>query len=159
MNVIDIECDIPTKEVFEVILEDLKGGKIDQGMVSYLNVFGPRWAGATGMSPEEFESTKADVGPAEVYRRIVESFVQNASSGEQFIKMLDDAGVSYACIGTGWFASIDHTASLAKKYGGRLIPWLRISPFQGMAGVRKLEGYVKELGFKGFYVSSFRDGI
>lgn len=159
MNVIDIECDLPTKEVYQIILDDVKRGKIDQGMANYLNIFGPRWAEAMGMSPEEFKATKETEGSAKIYEKIIEGFVETAMSDDAFIGMLDDAGVAHACIGTGWFATIEHTASLARKYEGRLIPWFRISPFKGMAGVRELERNVKELGFKGFYVSSFRDGI
>lgn len=159
MNVIDIECDIPTREVYRAILDDIQQGKIDQGMANYLHVFGPGWASAMGMSPEEFEAAKAEVGSAKIYERIVESFVESAATEEQFLEMLHDAGVSHACIGTGWFATIEHTAALAERHAGRLIPWFRISPFKGMEGVRELERNVRELGFKGFYVSSFRDGI
>ena len=158
-NVIDIECDIPTREVYQAILDDVRQGKIDQGMANYLNIFGPGWAAAMGMSSEQFEEAKSEVGITKIYEKIIESFVENAESEEGFLEMLDDAGVSHACVGTGWFATIEHTASLADRHRGRLIPWFRISPFKGMTGVRELERNVRELGFKGFYVSSFRDGI
>ena len=78
---------------------------------------------------------------------------------EQFLHMLEEAGVTYACIGTGRWASNEHTANLAKEAKGRLIPWARIRPTGGMAGVRKLEHCVKELGFRGFVVSPFREKI
>lgn len=159
MRVIDIECDIPTREVYQAILDDVRQGRIDQGMANYLNIFGPRWAAAMGMDPEQFEVAKQEMGAAAIYGKIIESLVETASSEEQFLQMLDDAGVSHACIGTGWFATLEHTAALADRHRGRLIPWFRISPFKGMKGVRELERNVRELGFKGFYVSSFRDGI
>jgi hypothetical protein len=34
MSVIDIECDIPTKEVYQAILDDLRQGRIDPGMAN-----------------------------------------------------------------------------------------------------------------------------
>jgi predicted TIM-barrel fold metal-dependent hydrolase len=159
MDVFDIECDIPTKEVFEVLLDDVETGRLDQGMTNYLNIFGPQWAALIGMDAEKFEETKRELGQEAVFKLILTKLIDSALSDEAFIEMLDAAGVKQACIGTGWFASIEHTASLACKYPDRLIPWLRISPFEGMAGVARLEKCVKEMGFKGFEVSPFRENI
>jgi hypothetical protein len=111
------------------------------------------------MSPSEFEEAKRTMGLAEIWRMITQRSLEKALTDEEFIRMLDDAGVAYACIGTGTFASAEHTASLARKYKDRLIPWTRVSPHEGMAGVRKLEHYVRELGIRGFVVSPFREKI
>jgi uncharacterized protein len=156
--IVDIECDIPTREVYEASLNASGPGK-DQGLSSYVNIFGPLWASRIGMSPSEFEEAKTTMGLAEIWRMITQRSLERALTDEEFIRMLDDAGVAYACIGTGTFASAEHTASLARKYKGRLIPWTRVSPHEGMAGVRKLEHYVRELGIKGFVVSPFREKI
>jgi predicted TIM-barrel fold metal-dependent hydrolase len=156
--IVDFECDIPTREVYEKELAALKN-ESDQGMANYINIFGPKWAADAGMSMEEFEEAKLSLGPAGLRRMIAEKQVAEAMSEADFIQMLDDAGVSHACIGTGRFASIEHTAELAARHKGRLIPWLRISPLDGMAGVRKLEHYVKEMGFKGLEVSTFREQV
>ncbi|MBW2084940.1 MAG: amidohydrolase [Deltaproteobacteria bacterium] len=156
--VIDIECDIPTREVYQADLDSLEQSG-DQGMANYINIFGPKWASDIGMSPAEFEEAKETIGPVKLRRMITEKAMEKAMTEEEFIRMLDDAGVTYACIGTGRFASFEHTARLAEKHRDKLIPWCRISPHLGMAGVRKLEYCVKELGFKGLEVSTFRERL
>ncbi len=156
--IIDIECDIPTREVYEKELESLDRGT-DKGMANYINIFGTRWASDAGMSPAEFGEAKKAMGPAELRKMIFEKAMENAMTEEEFIHMLDDAGVTYACIGTGRFASIEHTAELAGRYKGRLIPWARVSPHEGMAGIRRLEHCVRELGIRGLEVSTFRERL
>ncbi|MBW2154982.1 MAG: amidohydrolase [Deltaproteobacteria bacterium] len=156
--IIDIECDIPTREVYQAELESLEKSD-DKGMANYINIFGPKWAADIGMSPAEFEKAKKAIGPVELRKMITERAMDNAMSEEEFIKALDDAGITYACIGTGRFASIEHTAALAAKYKHKLIPWCRISPHLGMAGVRELERCVKELGIRGLEVSTFRERL
>jgi predicted TIM-barrel fold metal-dependent hydrolase len=156
--VIDIECDIPTREVYQAELDGLDETD-DQGMANYANIFGRKWASEVGMSPEEFEEAMQSMGPAKLRIMLAEKAVDRAMTDEEFIQMLDDAGVRHACIGTGRFASIEHTARLAEKYRDRLIPWCRISPREGMAGVRELERCVRELGFRGLEVSTFREQL
>lgn len=156
--IIDIECDIPTREVIQSEL-DAVGRDGHKGMLNYMNLFGPRWASEIGMTGEEFEDAKQSLGLEKLSRMIREKSLEKAMTDEEFVRMLDDAGVKYACIGTGAAASVEHTAALAQKFRGRFIPWLRISPHKGMEGVRRLERAVKELGFRGFEVSPFRENI
>ncbi|MBN1381470.1 MAG: amidohydrolase [Deltaproteobacteria bacterium] len=159
MKIIDIECDIPTREVYEAELQSLDESGAE-GTANYINIFGPKWAAEAGMSPEEFEDAQKSLTPLEVRRRITErSMEKNAMTEDTFIKMLDETGVIYACIGTGRHASIEHTAALAARHKERLIPWARISPKSGMPGVRALEHAVKELGIRGFEVSTFREQL
>jgi predicted TIM-barrel fold metal-dependent hydrolase len=154
--IIDIECDIPTREVYEADIRSYDDME-DHGMGNYINIFGPKWASDVGMSPDEFEETKRKLGPAKLRKMIEESAMKDALTEEEFIQMLDDAGVTHACIGTGRSASMEHTAGLAEKYKHKLIPWCRIDPRKGMEGVKELEYGVKELGIKGLEVSTFRD--
>ena len=154
--IIDIECDIPTKEVREADLASFEQTE-DEGMGNYINIFGAQWAEDAGMSLEEFESAKKTMKPMDVRRKIAARAIDTALSEDEFITMLDDAGITRACIGTGRHASAGHTLALADKYPDRFIPWARISPTTGMAGVRELEGLVKERGLKGLEVSCFRE--
>ena len=156
--IIDIECDIPTKEVSEIEARSYeKMG--EQGMANNLNIFGPKWASDAGLSSEDYNQLKQEVGTAGIRDMIVETILKTAMTDEEFIQMLDDANISKACIGTGRFASIEHTAELAGKFPDKLIPWCRIHPRKGVAGVQKLEYVVKELGIKGLEVSTFRDQL
>lgn len=154
--IIDIECDIPTKEVKEADLAEYETTE-DEGMANYINIFGAKWAEDAGMSIEEFEVAKKTMKPMDVRRKIAARAVDTAPSEDEFITMLDDAGITRACIGTGRHASIEHTLTLAAKYPDRFIPWARISPRSGMTGVRELESLVKERGLKGLEVSCFRE--
>lgn len=156
--VIDIECDIPTREVYEVELASYERAG-DEGMGNYVNIFGHKWASDAGMSPAEFEEAKKAMSPMELRKMITEKAMERALTDEEFVKMLDEAGVACACIGTGRFATIEHTLELAGKYKDRLIPWARISPHEGMNGVRRLEHYVKEFGLRGLEVSTFRERL
>lgn len=156
--VIDIECDIPTREVYEVELASYERAG-DEGMGNYVNIFGHKWASDAGMSPAEFEEAKKAMSPMELRKMITEKAMERALTDEEFVKMLDEAGVTCACIGTGRFATIEHTLELAGKYKDRLIPWARISPHEGMNGVRRLEHYVKEFGLRGLEVSTFRERL
>ena len=156
--IIDIECDIPTREVSEIEARSYeKMG--DQGMSNYINIFGPKWASDAGMSTAEFEAMKKELGMPGIRDMLVENILNSAMTNEAFIQMLDEADITRACIGTGRFASIEHTAELAGKYPDKLIPWCRVKPRDGMASVRKLEHAVKELGIRGLEVSTFRDRL
>jgi len=156
--IIDIECDIPTREAYE---EELRSFETmpEHGMANYVNIFGPKWAVDAGWTPEEFDAARQTMHPVELRKKITESAMKKAMTEMDFVQMLDDAGVDYACIGTGRHASIEHTAGLAKKHPQKFIPWCRINPKSGMTGVRKLEYAVRELGMKGLEVSTFRDEL
>ncbi len=156
--IIDVECPIRTKEAVKRSLDSLLSGE-KAGLINYFQLFGPRWASEAGMSPEEFEEARKTLGLPELARLIAERSLEKAMTDEEFIQMLDEAGVTYACIGTGRSGPNEDTARLAQKFKGRLIPWAMISPSEGMAGVKKLEYYVKDLGFKGLVVSPFREKI
>ena len=154
--IIDIECDIPTKEVKEADFATYENTE-DEGMGNYINIFGAKWAEDAGMSAEEFESIKESMTPMDARREIAARAIDTAPSEDEFIAMLDVAGITKACIGTGRHASPGQTLDLADKYPDRFIPWARISPNDGMAGVRELESLVRERGLKGLEVSCFRE--
>ena len=158
MRIIDIECDIPLREVHEADLVSYRDNT-DEGMANYLNIFGDKWAEDAGMTPEEFAEARQRLAPMEVRSLIAERAVDAAPTEVEFIEMLDDAGIDRACIGTGRFASVEHTLELADRYPNRFVPWGRISAHEGMAGVRRLEHYVKERGLRGLEISSFRDRL
>jgi hypothetical protein len=156
--VIDIECDIPTRETYEAELESL-ASQGNEGMANYLNIFGPKWAAEIGMSAAEFEEAKKSMEPVRLRLMITERRMEKAMGEEEFVRMLKEAGVSKACIGTGRSASIEHTCALAARHPNLFIPWGRISPHEGMNGVRRLEHVVKELGLRGLEASTFRERL
>jgi predicted TIM-barrel fold metal-dependent hydrolase len=154
--IIDIECDIPTREVCEADLQHLLSTE-DEGMANYLNIFGPQWALDAGMALEEFETLKQSMQPMALRREIAARAVETAPTEREFLQLLDDAGIDIACIGTGRHASAEHTLSLADRYPRRFLPWARVTADEGMDGVRRLEEMVRDCGLKGLEISCFRE--
>jgi predicted TIM-barrel fold metal-dependent hydrolase len=153
--IIDMECDIPTREVREADLETYQTD--DEGMANYLNIFGVQWAEDAGMSPEEFEDRKLHMKPMDLRREIAARAVETALTEAQFLQLLDAAGITMACIGTGRHASAEHTLALAERYPDRFIPWARVNADEGPDGVRRLEMLVRERGLRGLEISCFRE--
>jgi predicted TIM-barrel fold metal-dependent hydrolase len=154
--IIDIECDIPTREVCEADYERLAATE-DEGMANYLNIFGPQWAIDAGMAVEEFEALKLSMQPMALRLEIAARAIETAPSEHEFLQLLDDAGITIACIGTGRYASAEHTLDLADRHPKRFLPWARITGAEGMAGVRRLEALVRERGLRGLEISCFRE--
>jgi len=155
--IVDIECDIPTRAVRQAEFENLVDD--DPGMADYLNIFGVQWALEAGMSQEEFEERRGTMQPMALRRLIAERSIDTALSAEEFIALLDKAGIDVACIGTGKHASAEDTLALAAQYPKRFIPWARINASEGAAGVKRLETLVKEHGLRGLEISCFRERL
>ena len=96
--IVDLECDIPTREVREADVETYQVD--DEGMANYLNIFGSQWAEDAGMSLEEFQDRKQIMKPMDLRREIAARAVETALTPEQFLALLDAAGITVACIGT-----------------------------------------------------------
>src|SRR5579872_6882677 len=157
MNVIDFECDTPTREAVEDTIRLIKSGRgFDKE--GYAQLMAPGWAAQIGMTLEEFNRAKAESGLTALALKLCEKDMQRAMSHADIIAMLDAAGVSQACIGNaGRRASNEDVARLAAEYPDRLIPWFRIWGDEGERGVAALERGVREMGCRGFEISSYRE--
>ena len=98
---------------------------------------------------------------------IKEQMPSFAIEDEEIVKGLDDANVTHSLI-TGFdegkscgktFSPNDLIASLAERYPGRFIPFAGIDLFSGMEGVRQLEYWIKDRGFKGLSLRPFMIGL
>jgi predicted TIM-barrel fold metal-dependent hydrolase len=157
--IIDFECDSPTEEVKRETVALLKsgGGFVHRG---YFAQFGHRWAEMLGMTMKELDEILKSRGYIHVAVMVAEKYMEKTMTHQAFIDMLDEAGVTYACIGTtGMWASVEDTAAITREYPGRLIPFFRSSPHEGMSNVKWFEQTVKEMGFKGLVVSGFRENL
>ncbi|HXV01846.1 MAG TPA: amidohydrolase family protein [Caulobacteraceae bacterium] len=157
MTVIDFECDTPTREAVEDTVRLIKSGRgFDKE--GYAQLMAPGWAAQIGMTLDEFNQAKAKEGLTFLALKLCEKDMERAMSHADIITMLDQAGVSHACIGNaGRRASNEDVARLAAEYPGRLIPWFRIWGDEGGRGVAELERGVRELGCRGFEISSYRE--
>lgn len=157
MTIIDFECDTPTKEAVEDTIRLIHEGRgFDKE--GYAQLMAPGWAAQIGMSLAEFNEAKKTIGLTGLALKLCEVDMARAMSDADIIAMLDTAGVAHACVGNaGRRASNEDVAKLAAKYPDRLIPWFRIWGDEGEAGVAKLEHGVRELGCRGFEISSYRE--
>jgi len=159
MMVIDFECDSPTAEVKKETIALLRsgGGFVHRG---YFSAFGQAWARMLGMTFQEFEEETKKIGYIEMAVRVAEKNFETLMTNAEFIEMMDDAGVTHACIGTtGQWSSLKDRAALANEYKGRLSAFYRSDPHLGMDDVREFERTVKEMDFKGLVVSGFRANL
>jgi len=157
--IVDFECDSPTAEVKKETIALLRsgGGFVHRG---YFSAFGYAWARMLGMTLEEFEQETKKIGYIEMAVRVAEKNFETLMTNAEFIQMMDDAGVTHACIGTtGQWSSVEDRAALANEYKDRLSAFYRSDPHLGMEDVREFESTVKEMNFKGLVVSGFRANL
>jgi predicted TIM-barrel fold metal-dependent hydrolase len=157
MNVIDFECDTPTVDAVKDTIRLINEGRgFDKE--GYAQHMAPGWAAQIGMTLEEFNVAKEEEGLTSLALKLCDVDMKNAMSHKDVIKMLDDANVAVACVGNaGRRASNEDVAKFAREYPNRLVPWFRIWGDEGTKGVALLEEGVKELGCRGFEVSSYRE--
>ncbi len=172
-RVIDLECDLPTPEAYEFRAQQSKPvlgsgdtfrgtearGASGHGMVNYLNIFGPGYAAEVGMSREEFDAKRQQLGPDELMAELRRRMAEKAISLSDFVKLMDQAGVARAVVGTAQQPSNTYVAEVVRAHPDRFIGFARISPWDGMAGVRELERLVREDGLRGLAMAAFRERI
>lgn len=111
--------------------------------------------------------------PEELYKVVKWWKLENKVKGyapEEFIALLDEAGVEYVCIPAVkmksykedrliWDISLEEVKSAIDKIQGRGIGIAGVNPLKRMEGVREVERAVKDFGFKGVYIHTYGFGI
>jgi hypothetical protein len=174
VRVIDIECDLPTAEAYEFRASGAAGpatGSGDtfrgreaetaagHGMVNYLNIFGPGYAAEVGMPAAEFEQKRRAMDPEALFTELRRRLSSKATSLEDFAGVLKKAGVERAVVGTAQQPSNDYVVEVVRQRPELFIGFARISPWDGMAGVRELERLVRDGGLRGLAMAPFRERI
>jgi uncharacterized protein len=174
VRVIDLECDLPTPEAYQFRAEGppkpvlgsgdtFRGsdapGAPGRGMVNYLNIFGPGYAAQVGMSRAEFDARRRTEEPEALFAELRRRLAEQAITLDEFATMLDRAGVVKAVVGTAQQPSNDYVVQVCRARPDRFIGFARISPWDGMAGVRELERLVRDGGLRGLAMASFRERI
>jgi uncharacterized protein len=149
VRVVDLECDLPTKEASEFRAShsepevqgsgDTFRGRAapvvsNYGMANYANIF----------------RSRSDDGG---------SRGRPLMSLDDFVAMLDRAGVVKAVVGSAQQPSNDYTVSVVRAHPDRFIGLARLSPWDGMRGVAELERLVHEGGLRGLAMAAFRERI
>jgi predicted TIM-barrel fold metal-dependent hydrolase len=111
------------------------------------------------MPEEEFEEKRRTMVPEELFAELRGRLASKAMSLKAFVQVLDDAGVERAVVGTAQQESNAYTVSVVQQFPNKFIGFARISPYDGMAGVRELERLVREDGLRGLAMAPFRERI
>ncbi len=157
--IIDFECDSPTEAVRKETEKLLRsgGGFVHRG---YFKLFGKSWSRMLGMAQDDFDRMVRDKGYIDSALMILDKVMEGVITDDEFIQMMDDADVQVGCIGTtGMWSSVADRAAIAAKYPGRLMPFYRSSPHEGVSDLLEFDRAVRELGFKGLVVSGFRENL
>lgn len=174
VRVIDIECDLPTPEAYAFRAataataplgsgDTFRGRDVEatpgHGMVNYLNIFGPGYAAEVGMPTAEFEERRRTMDPDALFGELRRRLAGKAMSVAEFGGVLRQAGVVKAVVGTAQQPSNDYVVEVVRQQPDLFIGFARISPWDGMAGVRELERLVREGGLRGLAMAPFRERI
>jgi predicted TIM-barrel fold metal-dependent hydrolase len=174
VRVIDIECDLPTPEAYAFRAESpakapigsgdtFRGREAEsargRGMVNYLNIFGPGYASEAGMPAAEFEEKRRTMDPEALFAELRQRLAARAMSLDDFAAVLCHAGVVKAVVGTAQQPSNDYVVDVVRQHPDLFIGFARISPWDGMAGVRELERLVRDGGLRGLAMAPFRERI
>lgn len=174
VRVIDIECDLPTPEAYEFRAataakpvigsgDTFRGREAatapGRGMVNYLNIFGPGYAIEVGMPAAEFEQKRRTMDPEALFAELRHRLAEKAMPLDAFAGVIQRAGVVRAVVGTAQQPSNDYVVEVVRRRPDVFIGFARISPWDGMAGVRELERLVREGGLRGLAMAPFRERI
>ncbi len=100
----------------------------------------------------------------ETVRKLAGALVQDDA---EILKSLDEANVAHALV-TGFdeastagstFISNEAVAAIAERHPGRFIPFAGVDIRRGAEGVRELEYWVRERGFRGLSLRPFMIGL
>ncbi len=153
MKIIDLGLEPPpTTEEVTRKLRMIFGEPTGRGIANYRRIFGPRWAAAVGMTLEEIDARRRELGEAQ-FLMLLETVAQTLTvSPEAFVHELEEAGIEWALVDSD---DIDKTAAFVRRWPERFKGMALLNPFDGMRAVRELERAVRELGMVAFYASPF----
>ncbi|MEZ4492623.1 MAG: amidohydrolase family protein [Dehalococcoidia bacterium] len=172
-KVIDLECNLPTAEMLRLNEDPTRQSSLGSGdtfrgidaksisghgMVNYLNIFGPSQAARAGLSIEQFDEMRATM-PAEEVQAELRRLNEHPMELGEFVHVLNEAGVEHAVIGTTTGPGNQYIAEVASKHPDKFVAFARISPWDGMAGVRELERLVRDYKMRGLAMAAFRERI
>jgi hypothetical protein len=156
-KIIDLGQTVPQtiEERFEKI-KLLFLGRDPVGIANYRRIFGSRWVDSTGLSLDEIERKREELGEKE-FTALLRRIAENLTVGpEVFIKELEDAGIEWALVNSD---KIEKIAELVSQWPDRLKGIASVDPFKGDEAVRELERAIRDLGLIAYYASPFDWGI
>lgn len=146
VRLIDIECDLPTREVLAYRAAPPPPRELGSG-----DTF-------RGREPDALEGYgMANYG--KVFRGREGAFRAEPVDLGEFADRLGALGVEKAVIGTSSVPSNAYAAGVVRARPDRFLAFACISPWDGMRGVRELERLVREESMVGLTASTFRERL
>ena len=145
VRLIDIECDLPTREVLEFRAAAPPPAPLGSG---------DTFRGRESEAPDGYGMANY----AKIFRGRQQNVTEPVELGE-FADWLGAHGVEKAVIGTSSVPSNTYAAEVIRARPDRFLAFACISPWDGMRGVRELERLVREHGFCGLTASTYRERL
>lgn len=153
MRIIDLGLEPPpTTEEIATRLKQIFGDPQARGIANYRRIFGPRWAAAVGLTLEQIDTRRRELGETG-FNALLDDMAQMLTvSPEDFARQVEEAGIEWGLVDS---PDTDKTAAFVHRFPDRFRGMALLNPCDGMRAVRELERAVRELGFVAFYASPF----
>ena len=148
--IVDTSNTLPTREM---LFEDMFSGSED--MKLYFQLFSSAWAKWLDMSSQEFETVAGKLSDAEFKEEIIKRAESGPMSMENFIKQLNEAGITHSAIHnmdeenvTGYALPNDYVAEMLLKHPNQFIGFTGFNPHKGKQSLNEVKRALSTLGFK-----------
>jgi hypothetical protein len=146
VRLIDIECDLPTREVLAFRSSPPPPSILGSG---------DTFRGREAETPDGYGM--ANYG--RIFRGREQAFAAEPVELDEFADRLGALGVEKAIIGTSSVPSNLYAAQVVRARPDRFLAFACISPWDGMRGVRELERLVRDEGMIGLTASTYRERL
>ena len=148
--IVDTSNTLPTREM---LFEDMFSGS--EEMKLYFQLFSSAWAKWLDMSPQEFEVAAEKLSDKDFKEEIIKRAESGPMSMENFIKQLQDVGITHSAIhnmdeenATGYALPNDYVAEMLQKYPNQFIGFTGFNPHKGKSSLNEVERGLTKLGLK-----------
>jgi predicted TIM-barrel fold metal-dependent hydrolase len=151
MKIIDFNCELPTREAFEIQNRDFP-----EFMFNYLRIFGPRMASVLGFDSKEYASMLEEKDYEKILERIGKLRSSLSKSLEDFVGVMESMGIVHAVINC---KDNHYTAEVVSRHPERFTGYAQVDVHKGASAVKALEEAVSSMGLRGLYLSPFMDNL
>ncbi len=158
--IIDTSNTLPTREM---LFADLFTPQ--PGMEGYIKLFGAKWSGWLGLTPQEFEAM-ADTLSGDKLRETLIDLAETGPIGmENFVRTLRENGVTWSAVhnmdesnATGSALPNGYVEDMLKKYPGQFIAFAGYNPHKQAESIASVERALTTQGFKAVVFRPFVHG-
>ena len=159
--IIDTSNTLPTREM---LFADLFNPT--PGMEGYLKLFGAKWSGWLGLTPDEFSKLADGLSGDKLREELIKKAENGPIGMDNFVKSLREAGITWSAVHNMDESNMDGTAlpneyvaDILKKYPRQFIAFTGYNPHRGAESLARVEHALRNLGFKAVVYRPFAHGL